>query len=366
MILYLSLFCCLLYIFLQFNDTARNRNLFLILVTIILTLVSGLRHPEVGNDTVNYLRAFDEAPSLSWNEIFESFRDAYFNPSADSGKDPGLMIYNKVLSGLLPSHSLYLLFTAAWLLVPLALFLKKHVHSLNSLLFIYLMFISIYYVYLPNSALRQSVALGILFCSFNILTQSKKTLLFIACVAFASIFHKSSLLALLMLLPRLIKSSKAIYWIGLPLLLCMYMEYNVVGVFLASQSDIYSMYAADYYSYGQTKPFIILLFFSGLYTLGLFVLNKYIINNQTSELSKFAICGTVFTVVFTPLILLDPSLIRITAYFVIWFMVFIPEIINQTDKKLSPMIFVVCIFLFLYKAYKSGGDYMFFWETPSF
>ena len=181
-------------------------------------------------------------------------------------------------------------------------------------------------------------------------------------VFIASIFHKSALLSLLMLLPNIIKNEKIVYLAGIPLLAFMFMEYSLVGTFLASQSDIYSMYANDYYAFGQSRPFIILLFFTGLYVLGLFILNKYLDKGRMTESSKYAICGTVFTVVFSPLILLDPSLIRITAYFIIWFMLFIPQIIKLSDKTMSPIIYIVCVLLFLYKAYKSGGQYLFIWE----
>lgn len=361
MILSLCLFCCILYFFLRFKDTPKNRTVFISTVTVVLILVSGLRHPDVGNDTANYLRNFDEVSCQTWAEVLGGFIDAYFNPSSDTGKDPGLLIYNKILGMFFSSHILYLIVSAALLLIPLAVFLRKYSFSLNSLLFAYLFFISIYYVYLPNSALRQSIALGILLCVFNSLIRNRK-LLFVVMVLIASIFHKSALLAILMLMPNIIRNEKIVYWAGMPLLAFMFMEYSLVGTFLASQSDIYSMYANDYYAYGQSRPFIILLFFTGLYLFGLIILNRYLDKGRVTELSKYAICGTVFTVVFSPLILLDPSLIRITAYFIIWFMLFIPQIIKLSGKTMSPIIYVFCILLFLYKAYKSGGQYLFIWE----
>ncbi len=363
MILFLCIFCIVLYLVYYKRDTPKYRSRYVFIITTVLILVSGLRHQYVGSDTINFLNSFDEAVRMSWSQVFDNFIEKLVNPSSEVGKDPALFVYDKII-GLLffNGHVIYLGISAALLLIPLGMFLKKHANSMATLLFAYLFFISIYYVYLPNSALRQGIALGLLLLGYMSLDERNSVLRFFIFLGLAVIFHKSALLGVLMLLPKFMKIGRTFYIAGIPLFVLMLFEYEIVGVALSSQSEIYSMYSGSFYSGGKERPFVILLFYAGLYLLGLFQLGKYSIVNKNNSMVNYALTGTVFTLVFTPLILLDPSLIRITAYFIIWMMIYVPDAVKLYDKSFTRLIFVACAFMFLYKAWKSGGDYAFFWQ----
>ncbi len=362
MIFALCIFSILLFLLFINHDTPRNREKYVYILTTVLILVSGLRHQYVGNDTVNFLNSFDDAAGMTWAEVFDNFAERLINPSLELGKDPALYVYNKLLGFIFHSHVVYLTISAALLLIPLGVFLKRYAKSMTTLLFAYLFFLSIYYIYLPNSALRQGIALGFLLMGYMSLLEGRRLIRFIIFLGLAAIFHKSALLGILILLPMYVKNGRLLYTFGILFFIIMLFEYEVIGVALSSQSEIYSMYSGSYYSSGRERPFLILLFFGGLYLLGLFQLRNYSDVNQSSTITNYAMVGTMYTLVFTPLILLDPSLIRITAYFIIWMMLYIPDAIELYNKYISRFVLLGCLLMFLYKALKSGGDYAFFWQ----
>ena len=158
------------------------------------------------------------------------------------------------------------------------------------------------------------------------------------------------------------RTGRGFYIIGVPLFVLMLFEYEIVGVALSTQSEVYSMYSGNFYLGGRERPFVILLFYASLYLIGLLQLRKYVNANKNNNVVNYALTGTMLALAFSPLILLDPSLIRITAYFIIWMMLYVPDAIKLYDKTFARLIFVACAFMFLYKAWKSGGDYAFFWQ----
>lgn len=362
MILFLCIFCIVLFFVFRGKDTPGNRKTYVYIITLLLIVVSGLRHRYVGSDTINYLNSFDETARMSWAEVLENFVEKLLSPNTEIGKDPALMVYEKVLGYLFRSHVLYLGISAALLLIPLGAFLKKYANSLTTLLFAYLFILSIYYGYLPNSALRQGIALGFLLLGYMSLMENKKLIRFFIYLGLAMMFHKSSLIGALLLLPKYVKNGRALYVWGLLLFVVMLFEYEIAGVALSSQSEIYTMYSGGYFAAaGKERPLVILLFLSALYLIGLLQLRKYSLTHN-NVMTNYATTGTMYTLVFAPLILLDPSLIRITAYFVIWMMLYVPDALKLYDKSFSRAVFFACTLMFLYKAFKSGGEYAFFWQ----
>ena len=141
----------------------------------------------------------------------------------------------------------------------------------------------------------------------------------------------------------------------------MYYKYETVGLLLSSQSDIYSMYSGSYYI-GVGKPFMVILLYVALYMVVFFRIKQMDLNTEDSPNKRLMLSGAVLSVLFVPLILLDPSLIRISGYFYIWLGLLVPRCICMYSKKFSRLFFWGVIILFIYKANKSGLDYAFFWQ----
>lgn len=351
----------LLFILLKNRDQDVARKQFVIITTMMLVLLSCLRNEAVGNDTFAYLRYFDDITNTSWKDIFGNFWDSYFNPSKTVGKDPAMQVLNKVLSLIISNHTVYLFIIASILLVPLGVFIYKNTSNLSECLFGYTFYITLYYTYLPNSAIRQSIALGIIILGYLYYQKQHKVLYFALIIIAASLFHKSSLIVFVFLGLSLIRNYKKVYVLMLPVFILMLFFYNYVGFALASQSEIYEMYAEGYYGTGS-KPFMVIILFIGLYLIGLFQVRRFVDDLGSSADGNLMLIGAGLCTVFVPLIRMDPSMIRMTSYFVIWSFVFIPKAIERYQLAVAKLLFVVILLLFSYRALNEQSGYAFNWQ----
>jgi len=361
---YVCIFILLVYFVLRFSnggDTPRNRVLFVRIVTWTMFLISGFRHRYVGNDTINYLTGLDLVQTISWRELLGSFIDMYVNPNLEIGKDPAMLLFSKIVSMISGNYTVFILITSAIFLYPFAKFMIRNAQSINELLFGYLMFTSMYYGFLPNSAIRQSFAIAILLWGISDLQKNKKAWRFFFFVLFASFFHKSAAIGILYLAAVYFKRQSVLFMLGLPAFLFMLLFYEPVGQFMSSQSEIYNMYSGGFYAQ-RSRPFVSLVLFLGLYLMSWYRYGA--VSRKAQDRLQFNILsiGTLLTVTFVPLILLDPSMIRITGYFVLPMSLLVPRCMNEMRKRIVLAVYVVCIMLFLYKAMKSGIDYALFWQ----
>ncbi len=357
----LVVFAIILYCIMQNNDTEHNRRKYVTIITFILIVVAGLRHVAVGNDTLAYWDKFEAIRYNSWGELFNSFWVGLFNPTqSDLGKDPGMWILNKALSYVIYNQQIYLLLMASIMLVPLGIFFYRNSTTLKQLLFAYSFYITLYFSYLPCSAIRQSIAIGLLIMGYIGLTENKVKK-FIFYLALAVLFHKSSVIGVLFLIIFLLRKPFWAYRWTLVAFFCVLMFYNYLGILLADSNEIYAMYSGSYYETGASKPFVVIVLYVGFYLIGLFSIKRYK-NDGLDQTTEFAMIGTSLTTTFIPLIRLDPSLVRITGYFVMWSCLFVPQSIMKYSSSLRKLIFIMCILLFLYRSFSASEHYAFFWQ----
>ncbi len=357
----LVVFAIILYCMMQNNDTKKSRKKYVIIITSVLIVVAGLRHVAVGNDTLAYWDKFEAIRYNSWGELFNGFWTGLLNPTqSDFGKDPGMWILNKALSYIIYNQQIYFLLMASIILVPLGVFFYRNSTTLKQLLFAYSFYITLYFSYLPCSAVRQSIAVGLLIMGYIGLTENKVKK-FIFYLALALLFHKSSMIGVLFLIIFLLKKPVWSYRLTIVAFICVLMFYNYIGVLLADSNEIYAMYNGSYYETGASKPFIVIVLYVGFYLIGLFSLKDYK-NDGLDRTTALAMIGTSLTTTFIPLIRLDPSLVRITGYFVMWSCLFVPQSIAKYSSSLSKLILIICILLFLYRSFRDSDHYAFFWQ----
>lgn len=357
----LVIFAFILYLIIQNNDSHESRKKYVIIMTIILIIIAGIRHEAVGNDTFAYLNSFNTITYISWESIYNNFIISFLDPTeSELGKDPGMLVLNKLLSYFISNQQLYLSIMAASIIIPLGMFLIKTCVSLKQLLFAYSFYITFYYSYLPCSAIRQSIATGIILIGYLALIRGniKK---FILLVILAALFHKSSLIVFIFLLAYLTKKPRLLYTCTLLSFTLVLIFYNYLGTLLSNSNEIYATYGNSYFSSGKSKPFLIIILYIIFYLIGLFKINTYKRQN-TNHIIEMAMIGTALTTTFIPLVRLDPTLIRITGYFVMWSFLFISESIFRYSRDLKKLILIICLLLFIYRSYFSSTEYAFFWQ----
>ena len=352
----LLLFLFLLYYLTKRLPEEEAPKRFIYCTSFVLILVSGLRHEAVGNDTFAYMLHFERTLDTSWSEIFRNFLENYLNPVSTEGKDPAYSVFVKLVGTILPNSRLYLFAVAAILLTSIGYFIHTFSVDLRSTLFCYVFYISMFYGYLPNSAIRQSLALSIVLFAYCL--AFKRNLVWsVLLVVLASTLHKSALLALLFFMFIKIKDVKIVYAGSLLLFLIMLVFSNEISLFFAdSTNDIYSGYLSGSY-YGETsKPIMVVILFFSLFVLSLYGLrldDDYVYHRPFYY-------GTALTLVFVPLVWVNPTLLRVLSYFVLWMGIMVQLLLRKAYY--GKVILFGIILVFLMYSLKSINSYRFMWQ----
>lgn len=336
----------------------RKRGGYVTLCTLLLIFISGFRNQAVGNDTYAYIMSMERSVYSSWRDIFSGFIYQYLFPGYETGKDPGFAVFEKIFSSFTTDSTLYLVVVAVIALVPIALFIYNNTRRTKDILFVYVFFVVMFFQYLPNSAIRQSLAIGFTYLAYLYLQKDKK-ILFIIIVIIASTFHKTALIGLLLGLP-IIKKTKLYLYAGVLVFFIIALFGNNVSGFLTGFSDIYDHYAEGYFAQsGKQPPIVVLILFLGLYSL-LLVKSKntsYIFEHRYFYIASALVLG------LTPLVRIDPTYLRLLSYFGIWFSILIADVLNTLyNKKIGKQIYTIIIMVFLIKAIISPMKYKFNWQ----
>lgn len=351
----LILICVLIYM--KYGNTTDKRIIkkYVCFITFLLILFSGIRHEAVGNDTYAYMNNFDDLALRPWSDIFSNFWDLYLNPGSQ-GKDPGELVIIKACSHLLPNSRVFLFFVAIVLLIPIGMFVYRNSDTLRTPCFFYVFYITMFYPYLPNSAVRQSFALAILMAGYMLLQKGKMKYL-IGLILVASLVHKSILISFLILPYYYLRNTKMVYRLSLLLFVAMLFGYEYIGVYLASQSDIYEMYASGYYA-SNSMPFMVILMMIGLYAIGWFVVGR----DSTAYEHRLLYGGAALSAVWVIMVRLDPTVIRLVAYFGPWMGLLVPYAVGKLNSDDAKKIFTILLIIFLIRAAITPDNYHFMWQ----
>ena len=352
-----------MYFFLNsLGETGDYKKGFIVISTIIMIFISGLRHEYVGNDTLVTMLKFEANVNTPWKYIFQDFWTMYMNPSNEQGKDPGEIVFNKLLSYFTTDSRTFLFVIATIVLCSLGRFIYRNSKTLHSVLFSYIFFVSLFYHYIPNSAMRQTLAVAILFYAYSFLMQ-KQHIKFILLLLAASTLHKSVLIAGIMLPLVYIKNVRFIYYGCIPLFIFMFVFYNEAASLLGIASEVYENYTgADYYaSMGRSRPIMVILMVLGLYIYNIIILER----DPNRQDNRIYYIGIALSLVFTPLIQFDPSAIRIVAYFGMFIPIISGNLSNNTIITRNGFIFIIAIFI-LRAASASDDGYRFMWQEKEY
>lgn len=307
---------------------SRNRKFFIYSVTFILLFCSVFRNLAVGVDTYAYYESFLASKDRAYSEILFNIGNS-FTSNSSIIKDPGFQLFEKILNQLFfGNFELYLAFIALLVLIPIGYFILKYVDNLSSYVIAYAYYICFFYHFLPNSAVRQSIAVGVYFLSSIIWIRNKSLVVPIFLLFIGSFIHKSLLICIIpFLLIRI--NNKSFFAIATIILSAVLFFFGSQAVLLMGgliESDAYMHYATAGYYDNNSRPmgFIMQIYIYFLFSL----LGKTPLNSMSREHQWFYI-NFYLAVIFAPLILVDPSLIRVSAYFSIWGIVALPLIINN-------------------------------------
>ncbi len=348
----------LLFLLLFFALKKREaKKKFVVIASVAMVLVSGLRHPLVGSDTEGTMDRFQRVIKTTLSEVLFSFWDNYLNPTSTGGKDPAEDLFYKILSIFTDNSQVMLFVVAIIVLTSIGIFIYKHTRTLQEVLFSYVFFITLFYQYIPNSAVRQPLAVAILLFAFSAL-ENKRNVKFIILLFFASLFHKSALIVGLMLPLSMMKNVKSIYYLFIPLFVFVMLFYEYLGYLLMGVNEIYDSYLQARFYQSNSKPFLVIVLMVGLYA---FIAYSGLPRKVDDICDRLIYYGAGITMALVPLIWLDPSMLRLICYFGLYMAFAVGKAAENSKSSKQIMIFIYLIFLV--KILITGDEYHFMWEN---
>lgn len=349
----LSFFSLFLYFCLK--DKNNFTRIFVFLEALFLIIISAIRNKAVGNDTYRYIMLLEYAQYDSWDFIFNNLGKAYFNPD-NSLKDPGYMIFEKLISCFTIEQIPFLFIVAFITIVSFVYFVKSLANSKIQILLSFILFIVFVYSNFPNQTIRQSLSFAII-CISYVKLRNQEDIKFILLVLIASFFHKSALILLLFYFIYKYVYSKIILF-ATPFLFCLIlMMPSFILPFISHLGDVYSNYFTNNYYMGSNKPINILLFLGLMY---FFIFVSFYLKKSDIDTYKMELTSVSFCVITSALILINPSLFRLSLYFFIWFGLLLPELINCWNNK--KMFYRVLFLILAFRIFTSQDNYSFYWE----
>ena len=353
---YILLLFIVLYIFLRNYQYKTSAKVFIMISSIALILISGLRHEGVGTDTYNYINSYESIKYTSWDEILHNFFQRAFVPQEYEERDPGLEVIMKGLWHLGMDARGFLFFVATFLIIPLGVVVYKFSENLKVVLYTYVFYAGMFYGYLPNSAVRQSFALAFVLWAF-LLLRNRRFVFSVIFILAGAIIHRSAFIALPLIPLLYTKRTTLLYTLAIILFfIIIFMQDNFITLVLGEDS-IYQNYGSYYMDNLQEKPFKVILLMLFHYLVSMIYVWKC--KNETMQ-NRIIILSSAACFALVPLIWINPTALRSISYFGI----FVPTLLAMTcsSMRLGKVLLLSLILLFLYQSDPRESNYHFMWE----
>ncbi len=346
-----ALFLIAYFILSQNGDNKKNVTTFAKFCCFILFLESGLRHANVGPDTPTYYMSFLDIRTESFSILLDRYYDAYVLGIA---KDPTYPIIVKLFSSVIDSWQLFLLF-AAWIyFYALYKFLTRYVKDMKGMLLAFTFCISLFHI-IPLSGIRQQFTMAIAML-LPPLIEDKKMIKFLVVVLVGSTIHISLLLVTPLYFLYHYFTGHSRLFVVLAFLCMPIISFLAKDILGALTSFMANDYYTGYTTNDETSgAFMYILFFALIVFISIYYYDKADFNDQRLY------CSALMMISLTvPLIVVNGAMIRISQYFTIYSMAFLPYIIKRTNNK---FVYYGTLGALLFLTFKGSFDYHFFWEN---
>lgn len=317
------------------KESDLKQRIYLYLTFGLLTVLAALRAETVGNDTIEYLRLFE---NISITKDL-----SYFSPRFEIG----YVYLNKILSLISYNPQIILIVTSSLIMYGFMRFIKKY--SKIPMLSVF-MFFSLGYYGMTMNTIRLNLAIVLILFSYDFLKKNK-LFKFIIIVILASLFHRTAIVFLIALLMRKLSISLKLIMAIMITSSLLYILFPTILNLLFSIFPTYQYYVGSVYLDGEIRLASIMNILVGLSIILLGAITKY--NNMnlvTDEIIKekdsrrkseeeivndeqlmflFLIISVAITFLSFKFNLLD----RVSDYFLVFSIVYLPNAIKHVKEK---------------------------------
>lgn len=296
------------------NKKVSRRFVYIVIVSIILVLFSGLRGLKVGCDTGLYYSLYclaKDTDSFSFGLVSE----------ARNGVEIGFFALEYLFSRFF-SFQVFLIFTSALSILPIMLVIYKYSKNFWLSLFFY---ISFGYYSFAMGGIRQSIAIG--FCMFMFhYSQQRKLGYYLFNFILACSFHVSAVLFFPIYFLTLFKPTKKIFFLFFIVFLIVVLFRDSIFLFINQYSR---QSFPEFENQGGLRMFIFMLSSAllGWYYLG--SLKK----DKTFSLNWSLLLIVSVPVLMWPIANINGELNRMYYYYHIFILLFFPNLIYVMRRK---------------------------------
>lgn len=337
----------------KYNIDGEKKNVAIAVFFAIYFLLVALRHETVGADTWNYIRWFDYTGNISWSNFVETYID----------RDIGYYFLNKAVSVFTGEVQILFIIIAFISIYPVA---KLYYNESENALISISLFLILPVFMMNFSGLRQGIAIGLGVYAYYA-AKEKKPFKFILTVLFATLFHSSALILILIypLYHMNIKRAHLLFIAPVFLVVNIFRRQFFLGI----ASVLSGAFGEEQVELSETNTYMMLVLFALFIIYSFFVPNEELIDDDTRAMRNFLVFVT-FIQIFASV---HQLAMRLNYYYLIFIPLLIPKITNRwvkIDPRLKLLVKMVIGIYFVYYYFTGpvANDslqiypYMFFWE----
>lgn len=313
-----------------------SKKLYLIIIFSQLIVVAGLRASSVGTDTKSYIQHFKWIANTPWSKL------------RNYNMDLGYVFINKVVSCITRNPQVIIFIISFITLLGFAIFIYNNSNNVYISTFL---FITLYQYCTFFNAMRQFTAVMFV-CNSLFFLKKNKYLSFITLILCATLFHKSALVFLPLIVFNLVKNRiKCLGFIAIAGLISTALIDKLLNIFFILFPQ-YSWYKFDPYFLqpkGLDENILIWIVQLSLVLIAIYLSysNIEITQQEKKELYLLSVTTTI-SIILNLLTVKFLIIHRLNYYFYIFIIIFIPKLVKYFGKYQKFIIVLMYLSLIVY------------------
>lgn len=340
------------------RDSTSCRLQYVVIVSFMFALQSGLRHADVGTDTQLYHEFFTNIQNSTWENVASQFFDVYLR---GIGKDGGYDVFQWLATFICPSYQCLLLLIAGVFFFALGTFVYRNTTRLSDCIIAFVLYSCLFYSFYSITGHRQTIATAGALLGYELIKQ-RRLIWFVLLMTLMATIHASCLVFIPMFWLYSFRYAK-ILLVG-SLLLC--------PILIATASQVltfiktYIAYGDFHSQYENMAPYT---FTIGIITIALISLLKIGRVTAMRRDTKPYFIALAMVVMSTPLVWADPNAMRVVQYYSLFLLVLIPAVANSFSKqshrgiRFEPLVVLLMVLVALSVKGEPYAGYKFFWQA---
>ena len=314
---------------LSVNKRENSKKFFIIITFVILTIVAGIRTKDVGTDTEQYYRAYKRIGT--YTSINSAFNERY---------EKGFVILCYGLNKISSDPQILIFITSAFINFCVLRFIYRNSNNLVYSVYLYIT-LNFYFSYM--NIMRQAVAIGFLLLAFENL-KSKKYVKYFLEILLAMSFHGSAILGILYLFASRFKYKKKYNKFLLPLFIIVFIMGRKILVLIAKFSPRILEYMGGMYDVSNYFGSLVMAMIP---IIMLYFGNDVLKNKEISGMDIFRKI-IIINIIFAVLSIRVGIFYRFIAYFSIFQIIWIPNMLKAMKKNRNEFKIVFATGFFMY------------------